>query len=131
MKPAALSLALLSLLACGCLLPGREGSSPARTVKQVHKQARRLLWAGITAYNNGNTIRARDSLDSVLEKTRGHALPDIQAAAHFYLAAAAWDLGDKKKTDRHLQQCRTIKPTYRPDWTFIAPSLRRRFEAPP
>ncbi len=107
----------------------RFEAPPGSPQTPAAEDARTLLVAGINAYNDGNTTKARKTLKSVLATTEHQNLPRVRAVAHFYLAAVAWDYGNKRETDEHLQQCRFLQPGYEPDWTFLAPSLRKRYEA--
>ena len=104
----------IGALSVGCSL---LSSSPSTRIK-----------SGIAAYNNGDTVAAKADLEAALEATQDQPLmEDLQARAHFYLAAVAWDVGNVKKTDEHLRQCRSIQPLFEPDWTFVAPGLRKRY----
>lgn len=124
-----LRLALVVLLAGGCVPPVSEELSPQETQERLRRNAGKLLELGIRAYNEGRNSRAREGLEMILKDTRDSPLAFIRAAAHFYLAALAWDLGDDDRTSYHLKLCRHTDPGYRPDWTFISPSLREKFES--
>ncbi len=140
MTRATLLLALSALLASGCHL-FLYTRSPA-SIREVPAEPMPLLRAGIASYNDGKPRQARAFLQSAIERTETMgaeatgitrdidlAIADsIRAAAHFYLAAAAWDLGDSRLVDHHLRQCRAFKPDYEPDWKFIAPQIRTRFD---
>ena len=120
---------LAALLVGGCLPPGSAEPSPHEAQERLRRDAARLLKQGVKAYNHGRNARAGESLESALKETRDSPLAYIRAAAHFYLAALAWDLGDRDRTSYHLKLCRHADPAYRPDWTFISPSLREQFES--
>lgn len=121
--------ALLAFLVGGCMPSETADYSPERARESLRRRAGRLLQQGISEYNDGRNARAREHLESVLKETKDSPLAYIRAAAHFYLAAVAWDLGDGDRTSYHLKLCRHIDPAYEPDWTFISPSLRERFES--
>jgi hypothetical protein len=95
----------------------------------LRRKAGRTLHEGIAAYNVGDVLGARRAMEEVLRETRGTELAFIRAAAHFYLAAVAWDLGEEEGTLFHLGHCRRTDSGYEADWTFISPGLRRRFES--
>ncbi len=122
--------ALVAGFVAGCSFGSSTPSQrPALSGDSTSSDPKERLASGINAYNDGNPTGAKKTLESVLELTKDQNLPDIRAAAHFYLAAVAWDFGSKKKTDGHLRQCRSVQPDYQPDWTFFAPGLRKRYEA--
>ena len=129
MTKGTLRAALIALLAGGCLPRVPSAPSPRETRERLRRDAGRMLKQGIRAYNEGRNARARESLESVLKETKDSPLAYIRAAAHFYLAALAWDLGDRERTTYHLKLCRHADPAYEPDWTFISPSLRVQFES--
>ena len=129
MKAGTYGVALVIFPACGCLQSGSADSPPEISQKVLRRRAGRLLEQGIKAYNDGRIKRARTCFETVWRQTKDNALSYIRAAAHFYLAAVAWDLGDKDKTKYHLDLCRHTDPTYEPDWTFLSPRLRKRFES--
>lgn len=124
--------ALAAALAVGCSLMNPHASRP-RSEKPVtpvtNEEIAAVLEAGVAAYNDGDTTAARENLKAVLQATRDKPMPAETARAHFYLAAVAWDLGDAKGTDRHLRACRSLQPEFEPDWTFLAPALRERYES--
>ena len=131
------SVVAFSISACSLVTGSRFGSAESVTFEAdpgspqtpAAEDARALLVSGINAYNDGNTTEAKKTLESVLATTEHQNLPRVRAVAHFYLAAVAWDFGDKRETNEHLRQCRFLQPGYEPDWTFLAPSLRKRYEA--
>ncbi len=88
-----------------------------------------LVEAGIEAYNNGDIIAAKSHLEAALRTPRAKSLKTTRARVQFYLAAVAWDVGNVKKTDDHLQQCLSLQPRFEPVWTFFAPGLRKRYES--
>jgi hypothetical protein len=121
---------LVALLAC----PGCGSRAPAGPVTELspdmlRRKAGRTLHGGIAAYNAGDVFGARRAMEEVLAETKDTELAFIRAAGHFYLAAVAWDLGEEEGTRLHLDRCRRADPGYEPDWTFISPGLRRRFES--
>ena len=120
---------LLALLAGGCLPPDLADRSPIGAQKRLRRRAGRALQAGIRAYNQGKIVKAQEYLESVLKETKDSSLAYIRAGAHFYLAAIAWDMGQREKTSFRLKLCHHADPGYAPDWTFISPGLRRRFES--
>jgi Tfp pilus assembly protein PilF len=118
----ALLVALAAVSATGCqvqLSSHRPSSADSRT----------LLDRGIKEYNAGKGTEAKATLESVVERTRSRELAETRAVAHFYLAAVAWDFGEKAKTDEHLRECLSLRPNYQPNWTYFAPGLRQRYEA--
>lgn len=124
-------LSALILLLGGACAPGRatwsaDGAGGAQA--RLRRRAGKALQAGIAAYNDGRIDGAREHLESVLSETEQSPLGYIRAAAHFYLAAVAWDLGEADKTTHHLERCRRSDPAYEPNWIFISPSLRERFD---
>lgn len=160
MKPGACWLVLISLAAVGCPPgPGTFSSvqiaSPSKTSGRPEhvprespavrsRRAEKALRAGIRAYNDGKIAEARERLQSALSEARATSraepgssggaarsgLTRIRAEAHFYLAAVAWDLGEKDRITYHLRLCRHVDPSYEPaDWTCISPGLRKRFES--
>ena len=88
-----------------------------------------LVEAGIEAYNNGDIVVAKSHLEAALRTPRAKELKTTRARVHFYLAAVAWDVGNAKKTDKHLHQCLSLQPRFEPVWTFFAPGLRKRYES--
>ena len=129
MKAGVWRVALVLFPACGCLESGSAKRSPESAKKILRRNAGTHLERGIKAYNDGRIERARSWLEMVLGETKDSPLAYTRAAAHFYLAAIAWDLGEKDRTEVHLRRCRYTDPTYEPDWTFISPRLRKRFES--
>lgn len=144
MRTASYAIGLILLTAPGCPQPGSGERSSTRSRVKLHGPAAGALRVGIGAYNDGRIAEARKHLESALRETRGasRAGPGsanavtrsghtrIRAEAYFYLAAVAWDLGEKHKTMYLLKLCRHTDPTYEPtDWEFISPGLRKRFEA--
>jgi len=160
MKSGACCVALISLAAGGCPPsprasdpgpttahsegPGRAEHVSRKSPTGDRRRATRALAAGIKAYNDGRIAEAREHLGSALRETRGSSraapgstggvarsgLVRIRAEAHFYLAAVAWDLGEKDRITYHLKLCRHVDPSYEPsDWTCISPGLRKRFES--
>ncbi len=127
MRNGTCSVALIAFLAGGCL-PAGPAEHPSEEVgRRLRRRIGKVLEAGIRAYNDGKIVRAREQLESVLRGTKDSSLAYIRAAAHFYLAAVAWDLGEKDRTTHHLKLCRHVDPAYAPDWTFISPGLREHF----
>jgi hypothetical protein len=119
---------LLLCAGCGSLatsLQSAEGMEP----EALRRLAARSLQAAVVAYNDGRIQLARELLESILDCTGASDLARIKAAAHFYLGAVEWDLGNRERTEFHISVCRRIDPAYEPDWVFISPVLRRYFES--
>ena len=129
MKPALIVLSILFLgTASGCgMLSEPDEARPRGIETKSLSVSEQLDWA-IVEFNAGRTGPAKKTLELVVEAASRSA-PETQAVAHFYLAAVYWDLGAAGMANRHLKQCVSLRPDYQPDWKFIAPSLRKRYEA--
>ncbi len=120
MKPALIVLSfVVAFSSCELLRSNRKPESKNPSIQ--------LRWS-IDQFNAGHTDAARESLESVIEATPGPDHADTVAAAHFYLAAVFWDLGESRKSSRHMRRCISLQPNYLPDWKYFAPSLRKRYE---
>jgi hypothetical protein len=124
------TLAAMTACAVGCsFMTSRRDSTSGESREPVATHdVSGLAEKGIEAYNNGDIATAKANLEAVLRATREKPMKSTRARAHFYLAAVAWDVGDVRKTDDHLLQCRRLQPLFEPDWTFIAPGLRKHYQ---
>lgn len=126
----ALSVITAFTVSCSFMKPARHSTTirPGLKPPLSTDDVGGLVEVGIEAYNNGDIATAKTSMEAVLQATRDKPMKSTRARAHFYLAALAWDVGDVKKTNDHIRQCRLLQPLFEPDWTFIAPGLRKHYE---
>ncbi len=131
--PPPLVLSLVPVLIAACVPTSSGGGDSERGMRALSRRAGALLRRAVAEYNRCRPAEARGLLAAVLAEAEGASaggeFARIRAKAHFYLGAGAWDMGEAATTDSHFAASRRIDPAFEPDWKYISPGLRGRYEA--